>query len=137
VERVNNSQMHLVANAARVKEGTSSRFRRPKSVLQDKLPTVKSEIKPRYERGTTFPVTKTSRFARPKWGTPQNRTRQPNINSKTKSKKVKQRGRGCLLLWPRSMLNEAEELFQIARKKSKDSDNVVALLAIPVSITIA
>jgi myosin heavy subunit len=135
LKRINELETNLAANSARMKENTNSRFRRPKNFLQEDLSRMKWVAKPRYERRTTFPITKNSRFARPDWDSP--KIREPSINCETKSKKVKQHGRGCLLLWPKSMLNEAEELFQIARKTSKDSGSVVALLAIPVPITIA
>lgn len=133
LKRINQLESDLAASAALVKNDTNSRFRRPKKFFQEEVPTVKRTIKPRYERSTTFPVTKTSRFARPDWVSPQ--IKEQSNNYATKTRKIKQHGRGCLLLWPRSMLNEAEELFQLARKKNKVM--VAALLAIPVPITIA
>jgi len=96
---------------------------------------MKREVKPRYERSTTFPVNKNSRFARPERDLP--KSAELSVNCEPQSKKIKQHGRGCLLLWPSSMLNEAQEFFQIARKKDKNSGMVVALLAIPVPITMS
>jgi len=135
LKQINGLEADLAAKSARSKEDTKSRFRRPKNFLQENMSRVKRVAKPRYEKSTTFPVTKNARFARPDWDS--RKIREPSINCETKSKKIKQHGRGCLLLWPRSMLNKAEELFQIARKISNDSESVVALLAIPVPITIA
>jgi len=136
LNRINELEALLAANRGRLRGDHNSRFSRPKNFpSQDELPRIKMGVKPRYDRSATLPVNQNSRFARPERNLPQ-RTEQGSDNEVI-SKKVTQHGRGCLLLWPSSMLNEAQEFFEIARKKSKNNDMVVALLAIPVTLTMS
>lgn len=136
LKRINELESHLAANTARGREDTTSRFKRPKNFLQqEEPPRIKRGIKPRYEKSTTLPVPEHGRFARPGRALPW--SGEQSVNPEVHMKKVKQHGRGCLLLWPSSMVKEAEEFFQMSCMKSKSSDMPVALLAIPVSMTIS
>jgi len=143
LKRINELETQIAANAARGREDTrrenttAARFRRPTDDFphQEEPPKVRRGIKPRFEKSTSFPVPKSGRFARPGRALP--RSEEQSVNPEVQTKKMKQHGRGCLLLWPTSMLNEAEEFYQISRMKSKGNEMPVALLAIPVLLTLA
>jgi len=148
--RINEYEALLAANKGRVQDDNNSRFSRPKNFTSqeelprikrgnftspEELPRVKRGVNPWYGRISTLPVNKNSRFARPERDLPQSVGQ--SANDAAKMKKVTQHGRGCLLLWPNSMLNEAQEFFKIGRKKAKNNDKLVALLAIPVTLTMS
>jgi len=87
----------LAANTARGREDTSDRFRRPPNFLQqEELLRVKRGIKPRYEKSTTLSAPEYGRFARPERALP--RSGEQSVNPEVHTKKIKQHGRGCLLL---------------------------------------
>jgi len=134
--RINELEAHLAANSARARGDNNSRFRRPNKDFprQDEVPSMKRAIKPSYDWSATHSVNKNSRFARPGRDLPH--SSEIGVNCESQKKNV-QNGRGCLLLWPSSILNKAWEFFQIARKKSKDSDKIVSLLAIPVTMSMS
>lgn len=136
LKRINELESDLAASTARGREDTTDRFRRPKNFIQQEEPSrINRGMKPRFEKSTTLPAPDYGRFARP--GRALTWSGEQSGNPEVHTKKIKHHGRGCLLLWPRSMIKEAQEFFQISCMQSEGSDKPVALLAIPVSMTIS
>jgi len=105
LKRINELETHIAANTARGRDDATGRFRRPKNFLhQEEQPRTKRGTKPRYEKSATFPVPKNAtfpvpkngRFARPGRALP--RSGEQSVNPEAQTKKMKQHGRGCLLL---------------------------------------